>query len=142
MITDRDECRGFTLIEVMVVVLIISILSAIAIPAYKDYVIRAKITEAVSGLSANQTKMEQWYQDQHTYVGFDCTAVANAENFDFACDGEPTATAFTLKATGKGQMAGFLFTVDQSGTRKTTQVPAGWDLPSGNCWVTRKGGVC
>jgi type IV pilus assembly protein PilE len=143
MITDRDECRGFTLIEVMVVVVIIAILSAVALPAYKDYVIRAKITEAVSGLSANQTKIEQWYQDQHTYAGFDCTAVAGgSESFNFACSGTPDATTFTLTATGTGQMAGFVFTVDQSGAKKTTAVPAGWDLPGKDCWVTRKGGVC
>ena len=142
MISIFNKSRGFTLIEVMVVVVVISILSAIAIPAYQDYVIRSRIMEAISGLSAKQTQMEQCYQDNHTYQPTPpCKACVTetAENFEFTCT--PSATTFTLTATGRNAMAGFVYTVNQSDARSTTNVPSGWSTSS-TCWVTRKGGVC
>lgn len=137
---------GFTLIEVMVVVVIIAILSAIAIPQYSDYVTRSKITEALSGLSDMRVRMEQYFQDRRTYVGA-CAAntVAalppNTSNFTFSCPTNPTATTYTVRATGVGSMNGFVYTVNQANVRSTTGVPNGWTA-SASCWVTKKDGSC
>jgi type IV pilus assembly protein PilE len=39
-------------------------------------------------------------------------------------------------------MAGFSYSIDQANNRITVAVPTGWSLPAGNCWVTKKSGVC
>lgn len=138
---------GFTLIEVMIVVAIIGILSAVAYPAYQDYIVRSKIPDATSYLSSNQVKMEQWFQDQRSYknTAGNCGATAAsytlpAGYFTFTCS-TADSTHYTLTATGSGQMHDFVFTVDQDNVRKTTGVPSGW-TGSDTCWVTKKGGVC
>ena len=56
--------KGFTLIELMIVVAIIGILAAIAIPAYTDYTNRAKVTEAVGALAAAKTSVSEYYTSQ------------------------------------------------------------------------------
>jgi|WetSurMetagenome_2_1015567.scaffolds.fasta_scaffold1060608_1 type IV pilus assembly protein PilA len=56
--------QGFTLIELMIVVAIIGILAAIALPAYQDYTIRAKMSEVVLAASNPKTNVAEWYQSK------------------------------------------------------------------------------
>ena len=136
--------RGFSLIELMVVVSIISILSMIAIPSYVNYVTRGKIPDATSNLATKRVQMEQYFQDNQTYVNAPtCNSdTTTSQYFNFSCTSAATATTYTLQAVGKSSMAGFTFTIDQANTKKTTAVPTGWSLPSTNCWVIQKGGTC
>lgn len=123
---------GFSLIELMIAIAIVSILAAVALPAYQDYVMRGNIPEATAGLGQGRIVMEQWFQDNRSYDGAPCPA--NGKNFDFGC--ATSATAFTMTATGKGSMAGFTFTIDQDNVRTSTTPSWG---NSTTCWMTRKG---
>ena len=144
---------GFTLIEVMIALAVVAILGAIALPSYRDYVTRGKITEATANLADMRVKFEQYFQDNRTYVGA-CVAGTAAplptgtKYFTFTCP-TLTAVAFTVQADGvAGQgMAGFVYTVNQTNTQATAITggsQAALDGWTGNaaCWVIRKGGAC
>lgn len=134
--------QGFTLIEIMVSVAIVGILMAVAIPAYSDYVIRGRLSEAFTALGGAQPSAEQFWSNNRTYVGFNVAASfpPPTTNFTYALSAV-TASSYTLTATGVGKMNGFVYTIDQNGTHATTGSPAGWGV-SASCWVDHKGGAC
>ena len=140
--------HGFTLIEIMIVVAIVGILAMIALPSYNDYVVRGKIPDATSNLATKRVQMEQFFQDNRTYVAAPACPLAAAkdtttsQNFDFYCSPAATPTTYTLKAVGKGSMAGFTYTIDQNNAKATTAVRSGWGTAPVACWVTKKGGTC
>jgi type IV pilus assembly protein PilE len=134
---------GFTLIEVMITVAIIGIVSAIALPSYRDYVIRGRVAEAFSALATVQPNAEQFWSNTRSFANFDTLSnvfPADTANFTYTLSGA-TASAYKVTATGQGRVAGFIYTIDQQGNRVTTGVPAGWTVNAG-CWVDRQGGLC
>lgn len=135
--------RGFTLIELMVVVVIVAILAAIALPMYQDYVTRSKIAEATANLGQLRVRMEQHFQDNRQYVGGPCNPpAAESKYFTYDCP-TLTANAYTIRATGVAAqgMTGFVYTINEANVKATTGVPSGWTA-SATCWVTNKNGAC
>lgn len=134
---------GFTLIELMITVAVIAILAMIALPNYRDYVLRGKLVDATNALSATRARMEQFFQDNRTYVGGPCATSQTVKEFTVVCTaGNIAATTYTISATGSGSTAGFVFTINQDGTQRTTGLPPAWGTAPVNCWVNRKGGSC
>ena len=72
--------QGFTLIELMIVVAIIGILAAIAIPAYQDYTIRAQVSEGLSLAAGAKAAVTEYYQDRGIYPGTNPLAGLSAAN--------------------------------------------------------------
>ena len=133
--------RGFTLIELMVAMVVLSILMAIALPSYNNYVTRSKVPAGLDALSAYATRMEQRYQDTGSYANGDaCGAtLPTAEHFSISCELSNDGQGFTATATGSGPVEGFGYSINHQGVRITTAHPNG--IPSTNCW-SMKGGVC
>lgn len=136
--------RGFTLIELMIVVVVIGILASIAIPAYTQYVVRAKLAEAISQLSDIRNRMERSYQDHRRY---DCANVAMPASpavqfFTYACSNPSGNQTFLITASGVAAqgLSGYSYTINQDGQRVTTGFPNA-TVPA-SCWLTKPGGSC
>jgi type IV pilus assembly protein PilE len=143
----RNKFLGFSLIELMIVVAIVGILASIAMPSYRDYVIRGKIQDATSALASKRIQAEQYFQDNRTYVDAGaftndgCTADStSSQYFDFSCTAQ-TATTYIIQADGKDTMAGFTYTIDENNNRATTAAAQGWTANAA-CWATKKDGSC
>ena len=138
--------KGFTLIELMIVVAIVAILASIGIPAYNDYVTRGKLAEAYASLASQRVKMEQFYQDRRTYTGA-CTngtvsPPPTGRYFTYACTlNDQTYSVTATGVTAQGVSSQFVFDVDQNNTRRTTSAPSGWHT-NGACWIRSKDGSC
>jgi len=110
--------QGFTLIELMIVVAIVGILAAIAIPAYQDYTVRAKVTEGLSMASAAQLAVEDTYNatgadpTNSASAGYVFTATNIVTSVGIGGSGVITVTY----AAGAGAMSGVALTLTPTHT--------------------------
>ena len=138
---------GFTMLETMIVVAIIAILAAVALPSYAAYVQRAHILEAVARLSDARQQMETYFQDARSYIDADggCgvppPAAGAADTFALTCTATADAYVYTASGLAARGMDAFVFAIDQNGVRTTLSVPPGWRRPA-NCWTIRADGLC
>lgn len=127
--------RGMTLVELMIVVAIVGILAAIAVPGYREHMRRGAIEDGLATMSNAKTGMEQFFLDRRTYT--DAPNPSDTKEFAIDVAVDVDGRGYTLTATGSGRVSGFVYTVDETGAR-TTAGPWG----SGNCWLARKGDTC
>ena len=97
--------RGFSLTELMVVMIIVGVLAAIGMPAYRDYAMRAKRSDATQALSHMAALQERFFSDNNSYAA-NATALGYGSNTPASNEGywqlsvqSGTAAAFELRAT-------------------------------------------
>lgn len=138
---------GVTLIELMIVIVVLSILSSIAVSSYRRYMLRANRTEATTTLLRIQVAQEKYFLNNNAYattmtqvkaappagLGIGLTASDKTQNgyYTLSFEGTPTTTAYVIKAVATGTQtqddsACTTLSIDQSGARNPPE--------SSGCW--------
>jgi len=118
--------KGFTLIELMIVVAIIGILAAVALPAYQDYTVRAKVSELMLAASGTRTGISEKFQTDPSNTvsagaGVTIPVVGKIATASVTDDGTVTVTGST-NSTSIGQAV----TVTMTPTYNTTTGTISW----------------
>ena len=140
----KRAASGFTLIEVMIVVAVIAILAAIALPSYQEYIRRGNRAEARAALLQAAQWLERVATSTGTYLATDNVAnfpaelkVVPSKSYVISLGGTNDAgSAFTLSATPQGGQAADkcgTLTLNQAGQRNVSVTGASEDLKA-ECW--------
>jgi type IV pilus assembly protein PilE len=128
---------GFTLVELMIVVVIVAILASIAYPSYQRYVLRSHRAEGQALLGEAAARQERFYTQNNSFAStaaaLNMTSyIANLQYYNFVIS-NVTATSYTLTATTKSSQTAdsecLSLTLDQAGTRSNTGTGIGT-----TCW--------
>jgi len=96
--------QGFTLIELMIVVAIIGILAAVALPAYQDYTVRAKVSEVMLAASGMKTDIAEWYQTKGSLPANNSVSIGTSSKYVKSV--RWNGTAIVAEAQGDPRIAG------------------------------------
>ena len=131
------KVRGFTLVELMIVVAIIAIIAAVAYPSYQDSIRKTRRAEAKTDLLQKAQQMERCFTQRTTYVNCTTVLLGNTPSgyYNVTSSGV-TATAFTLTATAIGTQATdtdcATFTINEKGSKAAAD--SGSANTTASCW--------
>jgi type IV pilus assembly protein PilA len=137
----RRAQAGFTLIELMIVVAIIGILAAVALPAYQDYTVRAKLSEVSIAAAACKTSVSEFLQSNGAFPPDAATAgcSSSASNSKYvgqiAVDKATAAVSVVIQGTANTALDGKLLILQPTTdvTRKTAMVAATDSVAGWSC---------
>jgi len=127
--------KGFTLIEVMIVVVVLAILAAIAVPSYRRYVIVNAERDAQAKMQQLQLELERWRSSALTYKGFVPQTVDSDGDTEYSY--ADTGNTIINVPEGSGDDYTYRITLvdgDTSGTPKSLVTNAGVDNVTGRTW--------
>jgi type IV pilus assembly protein PilE len=122
-IKNRRKVNGFTLIELMIVVAIVGVLAAIAIPSYQNYVMQSRRSEAQATMMSLALNEEKYRANNSAYADHTVVAIGVANSTYYTFTIVASANAYTISATPQGAQAGDscgILTLDQAGSKGQT----------------------
>ncbi len=134
----QRQGRGFTLVEVMIAVAVIGILTAVALPSYRQHVANSRRADARAAILSLAQVMERWYTERGTYVGATVGASgiypsASPQGYYTMSISAQDATTFTISAAPAGAQTGDAcgsYTYTQAGERGVS----GGSRTVAQCW--------
>lgn len=133
------KSAGFTLIELMVVVMIVGILASIAYPAYQEHVMKTRRAAAQACLLELGQYMERYYTTNMSYASASIPTTACGSDlasfYTFAFSGTPDASTYTINATRAGAQANDkcgTLTLTHTGARGVSSAATG--ITAADCW--------
>ena len=112
--------KGFTLIEILIVVIILGILATLSVPQFTRMIKRARMSEAWAGLGAVRTAQSVYWMEKSAYAGAVGDLDCDSSSGDFAFTVTGGGATYTAIATGSGDAAGLIASMTSAGVRTCT----------------------